>query len=285
MGIGKRELPFFGGLVIAASGLVFIVYQQLEIETLRQEVNVLRESARRLSPNAGEKYTSPTTPLEANPCQNTSVASSSIASNQVAPALAKESASSEIPNPGAEKQPDPEAVFRLARIETLVQLNAEQRERLQKKFETEELSPQATTESVENILGPELYAKYQEERKVFREKMRQERLENEIFGLTRKLSLSGEQEQQITQILTQGRAIYFPPEFDWDRDDRNFDRRAYMSERLQREQDRQQYNQAQLRKVLSDEQYNKYLQIQAESPAGRSHQSALAALASPSATP
>ena len=176
---------------------------------------------------------------------------------------------------------DPDEVSaQLARVESLIALTAEQREKLRSKLSEEtEVDIQ---DQLRAVLGDESYQRYEEERQKFRARMREERIEQELFRISRKIGLDAQQEVRVNEIIRKGRDIYFPPDSDQERGRRRDLQR--MREWMEKEEQRQQYNAQELKAVLNEQQYNNYLQLQAENTAMRSHQSYLNALPTPSPT-
>ena len=180
-----------------------------------------------------------------------------------------------------QKKVDPDEVSaQLARVESLIALTAEQREKLRSKLSEEtEVDIQ---DQLRAVLGDESYQRYEEERQKFRARMREERIEQELFRISRKIGLDAQQEVRVNEIIRKGRDIYFPPDSDQERGRRRDLQR--MREWMEKEEQRQQYNAQELKAVLNEQQYNNYLQLQAENTAMRSHQSYLNALPTPSPT-
>jgi len=169
----------------------------------------------------------------------------------------------------------------IARVESVIALSNQQREGLRERYNK---FPDLSEEAIlEEVLGDATYQKYQEQQQTFLRQLNEERTEQEIFKISRKLSLSPEVENQVAEVIRSGRSIFFPIE-----QIANQTRKSPMErmrEWMQKEEQRTEYNNTNLRAILNDQQYNAYLQIQAESMSRRSHQSFLQALASPTPTP
>lgn len=95
--------------------------------------------------------------------------------------------------------------WRVSAIEKFIPLSDEQRERLRAKFQEEQLARQqgreSTAEDLEAIVGQEQAATYRQQVQAAFERVQNQEIEKEALWLSRKLSLSPQQEQQMRSVF------------------------------------------------------------------------------------
>ena len=162
---------------------------------------------------------------------------------------------------------------RLNQISEFTALTEEQRERLKEKYWAE-AAGSTDTESLADILGEELAAEFEAERERLRETRRARRVDNEVYRLSRTLSLSADQEEEtkviVSEVNDEVREIareMLPFERAHNPDEIN-PREAMQTMKDLQDTRRNMINER-LRDVLSDDQYNKLLEDQATAPPRR----------------
>jgi hypothetical protein len=153
--------------------------------------------------------------------------------------------------------------WKVSAIEKFVPLTDEQRERLRDKYAKERQGEgEGATESLDDILGAESAKYYREQVQVAFKRVQDEEVEREVVWLSRKLTLSTEQESSVKAILSnveaevsQGRSHSPSGATPQDRV------KSMIAENRRRTELRNE----QLKQVLSADQFRSYLQSEAES--------------------
>jgi len=172
-------------------------------------------------------------------------------------------------SPDQETQDAAEAIrWRISAIEKFVPLSEAQRERLREKYDREgaatESGEDASTESLEQILGEEGAAYYRGQVQAAFKRVRDEEVDREVVWLSRKLALSAEQERGLQGVLAR-----VEEQLSGERSHSEASRspgervKAMIADNRQRNELRNQ----ELRGILTPDQYQAYLRMEAESAA------------------
>lgn len=170
------------------------------------------------------------------------------------------------PQESAAAQPEAEEAltWKISAIEKFVPLSDGQKDRLREKYKKERAGDGDTAESLDDILGPESAAFYQERVQAAFKKVQDEEVAREVVWLSRTLSLSEDQEGSVRAILanveaevtkgrTHGQSGNSPQE--------------RVREMIAQNRRRSELRTQQLKKVLTPEQFQAYLRAEAESSA------------------
>lgn len=162
--------------------------------------------------------------------------------------------------PAIEPSTDESLSWKISAIEKFVPLSDEQKERLREKYTKERAGEEA--ESLDDILGSEGATFYRERVQAAFKKVQDEEVEREVVWLSRKLTLSEEQEASVRNILGNVEA-------EVTRGTTHGQSGATPQERVQvmiaQNRRRSELRNEQLRRVLTPEQFQAYLQAEAES--------------------
>lgn len=175
---------------------------------------------------------------------------------------------------------------RLEDVEKFLVLTDDERERLKIRFDAEQQAIEEAmesgrarsfneeqnipgVESLDDIMGPERAQRYRQGVKDRQTRVEEERVENRVFWLTRKLDLAPEQEVAVKEAVTQveGEMNKYMKEYF---ENRSLDEEADKSDPRDFMEDfstkRRTMLNEMLRGTLSDEQYNKLIEEQEKSP-------------------
>lgn len=152
--------------------------------------------------------------------------------------------------------------WRVSAVEKFVPLNEEQKERLREKYAKEKRGEDA--ESLDEIVGEEGAKYYREQVQAAFKRVQDEEVDRDVVWLSRKLSLSQEQEASVRGILTSVEAEVSKGRSHVSSGSTPQERvRAMIAENRQRSELRNE----QLKKVLTPDQFQAYLASEAESAA------------------
>ena len=182
--------------------------------------------------------------------------------------LAKSAA---VPMPGSPEQatphnapqidPNESLKWKVSAIEKFVPLTDDQRERLRDKY-AKEKQGEGEAESLDDILGAESAKFYREQVQAAFKRVQDEEVEREVVWLSRKLSLSAEQESSVKAILSNVEAEVRKDGSHASSSSTPQDRVKNMIAENRR---RTELKNEQLKQVLTPDQFRTYLQSEAES--------------------
>jgi hypothetical protein len=164
--------------------------------------------------------------------------------------------------------------MRINVLENFVQLTKQQRSRLEKKFSQESdlrsqdlsdeeyIREQSKIERLEDIIGDDAANEYRNEQQKIREKFQAQSREQEVAVLSKKLSLSPEQEQIVQQTLQEADQNSFDLNNNLEQKSQN----ALIQQAISNVETKNKMLDERLKPVLSQEQYKMFQTYQAESP-------------------
>ena len=154
--------------------------------------------------------------------------------------------------------------WKISAIEKFVPLSDEQRDRIREKYTKEREGDSESAESLDDILGAESATFYRERVQAAFKKVQDEEVDREVVWLSRKLSLTQEQEASVRTILANVEA-------DVSKGETHGQSGATPQERVRemiaQNRRRAELRNEQLKGVLTPEQFEAYLQAEAESSA------------------
>jgi len=160
----------------------------------------------------------------------------------------------------------------MAQVEKVLALSNDERTALRERLTQELPRSESNANPFLEVLGPQRFEELRKKRFEFRQKVREEYIEQELFTLSRKLSLSPGQEASLQSILRDSRSTFFPividQEIEWRSETPSAaEAKAYFDKEFKR----QEFVRQALKEVLTDEQMNKYLEVEATSSANIAH--------------
>lgn len=161
-------------------------------------------------------------------------------------------------------------ISELASLQKFVSLGAHERGQIQEIFADRSLTGEQVDDQLRAVLGNERFDQYQNAENEFQDRLAREQVDQEVFTLARKLKLEPGQEDRIREIISFGKSLFKSKDR---RGARDLATKDSILNALKLEKERQNYNAEKLKSVLNDTQYNAYLELQASSPAGISHDS------------
>jgi hypothetical protein len=160
--------------------------------------------------------------------------------------------------------------WRVSAIEKFVPLSEEQKERLQDKFKEEQDARQENRESnaerLEDIIGEEQAVTYRQQVQAAFERAQNQELDKEAVWISRKLSLSSEQEQSMRTVFSEVES-QIEKEFGDGQHGVALSAQQRVARMVAENKRRLQLRSEALKRVLQPDQYSAYLQEESQSAA------------------
>jgi hypothetical protein len=192
-------------------------------------------------------------------------------SSQQRPATASVLPATEQPPPVEEQEAANRAIaWRVSAIEKFVSISEEQKQRLQEKFKEEQEARQENRESdaetLEEIIGQEQAATYRQQVQAAFERAQNQELDKEALWISRKLSLTPDQEQSMRTIFSDVES-QIDKEFGDGQHGAALSAQQRVARMVAENKRRLQLRSDALKRVLQPDQYTAYLQEESQSAA------------------